>query len=45
VREACGVIGGKGGGRPDAAQGGGTNIAKTQDAIVASRTWALKLVM
>lgn len=45
VREASAVIGGKGGGRPDAAQGGGTDLARTQDSIVTARTWALKLVM
>ncbi|MBN8646166.1 MAG: hypothetical protein J0L61_13105 [Planctomycetes bacterium] len=32
VREASAVVGGKGGGRPDAAQGGGTDTTKADEA-------------
>jgi alanyl-tRNA synthetase len=43
LRDACAVVGGKGGGKPDAAQGGGTLPAKVPDAIKAARLAALKL--
>jgi alanyl-tRNA synthetase len=42
VREAAGVLGGKGGGRPDAAQGGGTQVGKVKEAIGAARTFAAR---
>ncbi|MFN0134189.1 MAG: alanine--tRNA ligase [Phycisphaerales bacterium] len=42
VREAATVLGGKGGGRPDSAQGGGTNVAKIKDAIAAARQFAMR---
>lgn len=45
LRDAAAVVGGKGGGKPDAAQGGGTDVSKVNDAIKAARTAALKLVM
>lgn len=45
VRETSGVIGGKGGGKPDAAQGGGTDGSKLPDAITHARQFALKIVM
>ncbi|MEZ6318770.1 MAG: alanine--tRNA ligase [Phycisphaerales bacterium] len=40
VRHAAAVMGGKGGGRPESAQGGGTDLAKLRDAIKAARTLA-----
>jgi len=40
VREASRACGGKGGGRPDSAQGGGTEPAKINDAIEAARAYA-----
>jgi alanyl-tRNA synthetase len=44
VREAAAVVGGKGGGKPDAAQGGGTDATKVKDALQTARMFALKLV-
>jgi alanyl-tRNA synthetase len=44
VREASAAVGGKGGGRPDAAQGGGTEPAKLQAAIEAARRFAASKV-
>ena len=40
VREASAAVGGKGGGRPDSAQGGGTDPSKMVDAIGIARTFA-----
>ncbi len=40
VREAAQACGGKGGGRPDSAQGGGTDVAKTPAAADAARRYA-----
>jgi alanyl-tRNA synthetase len=45
VRDAAAILGGKGGGKPDSAQGGGTDVSKVKDAISQARTNALKLVM
>jgi alanyl-tRNA synthetase len=45
LRDAAAVVGGKGGGKPDSAQGGGTDVSKLNDAMRAARTGALKLVM
>jgi alanyl-tRNA synthetase len=42
LREAVTILGGKGGGRPDAAQGAGPDIAKVRDAIAAARLAANK---
>jgi alanyl-tRNA synthetase len=40
VREASAAVGGKGGGRPDSAQGGGTDPSKVVDALGIARTFA-----
>jgi len=45
LRDTCTLIGGKGGGKPDSAMGGGTDVAKVPEAIRAARTSALRLVM
>ncbi|MFZ4575303.1 MAG: alanine--tRNA ligase, partial [Phycisphaerales bacterium] len=45
VRDAAAMLGGKGGGKPDSAQGGGTDVSKVKEASGAARTAALKLVM
>ncbi len=42
VREAAAVLGGKGGGRPEQAQGGGPDTSKIREAVKAARMWALK---
>ena len=42
IREAAGVLGGKGGGRPDAVQGGGTQVGKVKEAILAARNFATR---
>ncbi|MBL0927668.1 MAG: alanine--tRNA ligase [Phycisphaerales bacterium] len=41
VREASAACGGKGGGRPDAAQGGGPDLAKAPAVIEAARKFAI----
>ena len=33
VTDACGKLGGKGGGKPDAAMGGGTDVTKVAEAL------------
>ncbi len=45
VRDACAIIGGKGGGKPDAAMGGGAEIAKVPEAVKAAVSAALRVVM
>jgi alanyl-tRNA synthetase len=45
VREAAAVVGGKGGGKPDSAQGGGTEVGKVREAVSQARTNGLKIVM
>jgi alanyl-tRNA synthetase len=42
VREVAAVLGGKGGGRPDAAQGAGPDVAKLPEALSAALDWAQK---
>jgi alanyl-tRNA synthetase len=44
VRATSEILGGKGGGRPDAAQGGGTEIGKVRDALREARKLALQAV-
>jgi alanyl-tRNA synthetase len=39
MREVAPLVGGKGGGRPDMAQGAGTNLAGIEDALVFVETW------
>jgi len=43
VREAATVVGGKGGGKPDAAQGGGSDVGKLKDAVAAARQKAMRI--
>jgi alanyl-tRNA synthetase len=45
VREVATAVGGKGGGKPDNAQGGGTDVTKVQEALTIARTYALRLAM
>ncbi|MFN9992737.1 MAG: DHHA1 domain-containing protein, partial [Phycisphaerales bacterium] len=45
VREVAAIMGGKGGGKPDSAQGGGSDLSKLKDALSLARTFALKIVM
>lgn len=44
VRAASEVVGGKGGGKPESAQGGGTDLGKVRDSIAAATAFARKLV-
>ncbi|TVQ58937.1 MAG: alanine--tRNA ligase [Phycisphaerales bacterium] len=44
VREASQACGGKGGGRPDSAQGGGSQPENTQAALDAARVYAAKII-
>ena len=41
VREVSGVLGGKGGGRPDNAQGSGTDLGKVKEAVQTGRSFAM----
>jgi alanyl-tRNA synthetase len=45
LRETAAIVGGKGGGKPDSAQGGGSDTAKVKDAVAAARTVAMSKVM
>jgi alanyl-tRNA synthetase len=38
IREACAMLDGRGGGRPDMAQGGGKNVERIQDALTHALT-------
>jgi alanyl-tRNA synthetase len=44
VREASAVVGGKGGGKPDSAQGGGTDLSKIKEAIAAADLFARRKI-
>ncbi|MCH7961524.1 MAG: hypothetical protein IIC49_04240, partial [Planctomycetes bacterium] len=44
VREVAGVVGGKGGGRPEQAQGGGTEVGKVDEALAVARAFATERV-
>ena len=44
LKDVAAVVGGKGGGKPDAAQGGGTDVGKLKEALAVARTSALKLL-
>ena len=44
LKEVAAVVGGKGGGKPDSAQGGGTDTTKVKEALASARTTALKLL-
>ncbi len=39
IREIAPIVGGKGGGKPDLAQGGGADVAKISEAIKAGTAW------
>jgi alanyl-tRNA synthetase len=41
VKEAAAACGGRGGGRPDMAQGGGTDLTKIKEALNAARAYAM----
>ncbi len=45
VREAAMAVGGKGGGKPDSAQGGGTDTTKVREAVSAARQFAARILM
>ncbi|MEI7657898.1 MAG: alanine--tRNA ligase [Phycisphaerae bacterium] len=45
LRDACAVMGGKGGGKPDNAMGGGSDPSKVPEAIRAARAAALRIIM
>jgi alanyl-tRNA synthetase len=45
LRETAAIVGGKGGGKPDSAQGGGSDTAKVKDAVAAARKVAMSKVM
>ncbi len=44
VREAMAACGGKGGGKPEQAQGGGTDASKVKPAIAAAKAFALRFL-
>ncbi len=44
LKEVAAVVGGKGGGKPDSAQGGGTDTSKVKEALATARTTAIKLL-
>jgi len=44
IRETTSIMGGKGGGRPNSAQGSGSDVGKIKEAAEHARTWAYKQV-
>jgi alanyl-tRNA synthetase len=40
IKEIAPIVGGKGGGRPDMAQGGGSDATKIDDALAAGAAWS-----
>ena len=44
VKEISAIAGGKGGGKPDSAMGGGTEVSKVDDALAAVDDLVLKVV-
>jgi alanyl-tRNA synthetase len=44
VREAAAACGGKGGGKPDNAQGGGSGVGNVKEVVAAARTYAHKIM-
>ncbi len=44
IRETTAIMGGKGGGRPNSAQGSGTDVSKLKEASEHARTWAFRTV-
>ena len=44
VKNVCAICGGKGGGKPDSAMGGGTEVSKVDDALAAVDDLVLKAV-
>ncbi|MEQ9207010.1 MAG: alanine--tRNA ligase [Phycisphaerales bacterium] len=42
IRETTAIMGGKGGGRPNSAQGSGTDVSKVKEAAEHARTWAFR---
>ena len=44
VLGASAVVGGKGGGKPDSAQGGGTDLSKVKEAIAAADLFARRKI-
>ncbi len=45
IREVAGIMGGKGGGRPDNAQGSGSDISKFKEATTHARTFAFGKIL
>ncbi|MCC6230437.1 MAG: alanine--tRNA ligase [Phycisphaerales bacterium] len=45
VRETAAVVGGKGGGKPDQAQGGGSDTGKVRDAVMTARHFAARALL
>ena len=44
VKSVCAICGGKGGGKPDSAMGGGTEVSKVDDALAAVDDLVLKVI-
>lgn len=44
MKQAAAAVGGKGGGRPDMARGGGTDVAKLDEALALARAYVEQTV-